>query len=111
MDINGANLGPNLKRQKYMNWAFTRLYKLLLIVAAILCTQHQAHAVGADTPFTSVEVESGTLGGGAAVESLTQSLITSGQSSPQLEASGHAYVQLTGTGQSVGLVNNTGGSI
>lgn len=94
-----------------MNWTFKQIYNVPLIMAVIFCAQHQAHAVGANTPFASVEAESGTLGGGAAVESLTQSLITSGQSSPQLEASGHAYVQLTGTGQSVGLVNNTGGSI
>ncbi len=71
----------------------------------------KAHAVGAVTPFTTVEAETGTLGGGAAVETLTTAQRTSNLSSPALEASGHSYVQLTGTGQSVGLVNNTGQSI
>jgi alpha-1,3-glucanase-like protein/carbohydrate binding protein with CBM6 domain len=66
--------------------------------------------VGATTPFTSVEAESGTLAGGAAVVSLT-SPPTTEFSSPQLEASGHAYVALTGTGQSVTLTNTTGQNI
>ncbi|MDQ1715501.1 MAG: hypothetical protein QOC60_1446, partial [Frankiaceae bacterium] len=66
-----------------------------------------AAAVGATTPFTSYEAEAGVLGGGAAVVSLTAAPTTR-YSSPQLEASGHAYVQLTGTGQSVTWTNNTG---
>ena len=67
-------------------------------------------AAGARTPFTSVEAESGHLGGGASVVALT-SPPTTQYSSPQLEASGHAYVQLTLTGQSVTLTNNTGQNI
>src|SRR5260221_3571922 len=64
-------------------------------------------AAGATTPFTSYDAEAGTLGGGASVVSLT-SAPTDQYSSPALEASGHAYVQLTGTGQYVQWTNNTG---
>ncbi len=57
--------------------------------------------------FTSVEAEGGALAGGATVEALTLPPPDS-SSSPALEASGHAYVQLNATGQSVTLTNNTG---
>ena len=67
-------------------------------------------APGAVTPFTSYEAESGLLGGGAAVVALT-SAATNQFSNPQLEASGHAFVQLTNTGQSVTWTNNTGQNI
>jgi len=66
--------------------------------------------IGAGTPFTSYEAESGTLGGGAAIVSLT-SPPTTEFSSPQLEASGHAYVNLGKTGASVSWTNNTGQAI
>ncbi len=62
--------------------------------------------VGAVIPFTSLEGEAGKLGSGASVVSLT-SAPTTEYSSPQLEASGHAYVQLTNTGQSVTWTNTT----
>ena len=66
--------------------------------------------IGANTPFEDIEAESGTLGGGATVVSLT-SAPTTEFSSPALEASGHAYVNLGGTGQYVSFVNNTGQSV
>jgi hypothetical protein len=66
--------------------------------------------IGAATPFISYEAESGTLGGGATIVSLT-SPPTTEFSSPQLEASGHAYVNLGATGQSVTWTNNTGENI
>jgi hypothetical protein len=66
--------------------------------------------IGAVTPFSTYEAESGTLAGGATVVSLT-SPATTEFSSPQLEASGHAYVHLSGTGQSVTWTNNTGGNL
>jgi hypothetical protein len=66
--------------------------------------------IGANTPFTSYEAESGTLGGDATVVSLT-SPPTTEFSSPQLEASGHAYVHLASTGDSVTWTNNTGQNI
>ena len=66
--------------------------------------------IGATTPFISYEAESGTLGGGATVVSLT-STSTTEFSSPQREASGHAFVNLGNTGQSVTWTNNTGKNI
>jgi len=70
----------------------------------------QDPAIGASTPFVSYEAESGILGGGATVVALT-SPPTTEFSSPQLEASGHAYVHLAATGDSVTLTNNTGKTI
>ncbi|MDH6122341.1 hypothetical protein ABH930_006683 [Kitasatospora sp. GAS204A] len=69
-----------------------------------------AAGVGATVPFTSFEGEAGTLAGGASVVSLT-SAPTTQYSSAAVEASGHAYVQLTGTGQSVQWTNTTGAPI
>jgi Carbohydrate binding module (family 6) len=62
---------------------------------------------GATTPFTTYQAPEGSLGGGASVVSLT-SAPTSEYDSPQGEATGHAYVQLTGTGQYVQWTNDTG---
>ncbi len=82
-----------------------------LLAGLFLCAANTAHAVvGAVVPFTSLEAEDGYLGGGATVVSLT-SAPTSEYSSPEVEASGHAYVQLTNTGQYVEWTNNTGGNI
>lgn len=67
-------------------------------------------AAGATLPFTEFEAENGTLVGGASVVRLT-SAPTTQYSSPALEASGHAYVQLTGTGQGVQWTNTTGAPI
>jgi Carbohydrate binding module (family 6)/F5/8 type C domain/Abnormal spindle-like microcephaly-assoc'd, ASPM-SPD-2-Hydin/Right handed beta helix region len=67
-------------------------------------------AAGATTPFTSYEAEAGSLGGGASTVSLT-SAPTTQYSSAVLEASGHAYVHLSGTGQSVQWTNNTSQAI
>ncbi|MFJ6701760.1 MULTISPECIES: discoidin domain-containing protein [unclassified Streptomyces] len=64
-------------------------------------------AVGAATPFSVYEAEAGTPGQGAAVRSLT-SAPTTPYSSAALEASGHSYVHLDGTGQSVQWTNTTG---
>src|ERR1700682_990041 len=84
---------------------------VLSVVIALWCYGENACAtVGATTPFTIYEAEAGTLGGGASVVSLT-SPPTTEFSSPVLEASGHAYVTLTGTGQSVTWTNNTGHNI
>ena len=69
-----------------------------------------AATVGATTPFTSYEAEAGTVTGGATVVSLTSAPATE-YSSPALEASGHAYVQLSGIGQQVSWTNNTGAPI
>ncbi|WP_169747117.1 malectin domain-containing carbohydrate-binding protein [Edaphobacter aggregans] len=66
--------------------------------------------IGAQTPFVSYEGEAGVLGGGATVVSLTTPPATE-FTTPQLEASGRAFAQLTSTGQSVSWTNNTGHAI
>lgn len=81
---------------------------LLLIATPLLHSEAATAATaGASTPFTSYEAEAGVLGGGAGTVSLT-SAPTTQYSSAALEASGHAYVHLAGTGQSVRWTNNTG---
>lgn len=82
----------------------------VVATALLFCGGKACASVGAVTPFISYEAEAGTLGGGASIVSLN-SPPTTQYSSPQLEASGHAYVQLTATGQYVQWVNNTGKSI
>jgi len=66
--------------------------------------------VGADTPFTSYEAESGVLSGSATIFALTAPPNNS-FSSPVLEASGHAYVELDNTGDALTLTNTTGQGI
>ncbi|MYS19964.1 carbohydrate-binding protein [Streptomyces sp. SID4948] len=66
-----------------------------------------ADSAGATTPFTTYEAESGTLGGGAQTVSLTAAP-TNQYATAALEASGHSYVHLAGSGQSVQWTNNTG---
>ena len=66
--------------------------------------------VGATTPFTSYEAEAGLYGGGATMYYLTNAP-TDQYSRPELEASGHAFVALTGNGQYVQWTNNTGQNI
>jgi len=72
--------------------------------------QIAAVQIGANTPFASYEAESGTLAGGATIVSLTAPPTTE-FSSLQLEASGHAYVNLSRAGESVTWTNNTGRTI
>ena len=80
---------------------------LLFILAGLFLGNHAYATVGATTLFTDVEAETGLLGDGASIVSIT-SAPTTPYSSPELEASGHAFVQLTTIGQSVTLTNNTG---
>jgi hypothetical protein len=83
----------------------------LMVLTMLSGMANQAHAtVGAVTPFTSYEAEAGLLGGGATMYYLTNPPPDQ-YSSPQLEASGHAYVALTGAGQYVQWTNNTGQNI
>jgi hypothetical protein len=64
-----------------------------------------APAVGANTPFITYEAEAGIVGGGASVVTLVTP--TTEFSSPELEASGHAYVRLAGQGQYVQWTNTS----
>jgi hypothetical protein len=86
----------------------TQFARTLTVITSLFSIGNEAHAtVGANTPFTSFEAEAGTVAGGATVVSLTAAPTTP-YSSPQLEASGHAYVQLSATGQSVTWTNTSG---
>ncbi|TDC70612.1 glycosyl hydrolase family 28-related protein [Streptomyces hainanensis] len=67
-----------------------------------------AAAAGATTPFVTVEAESGTLGGGARVRSLTPGAAAPTAASLETEASGYALVELRANGDSVTLRNDTG---
>ena len=69
-----------------------------------------AHAVGAVTTFTTVEAESGTLAGGATISSFVPGSTVPSVATPQLEASGKAYVELNATGESVSIVNPVDGA-
>ena len=84
----------------------------LSITALLLLGQPSSvrATVGAVTPFVSYEGETGFLGSGAAIYYLTNPPATP-YSSPELEASGHAFVALTQTGQYVQWTNNTGQNI
>lgn len=83
---------------------------ICLSALSLWAMQNNARAVvGADMPFVSVEAESGALGGGATVHTLATP--SNSDSSPELEASGHSYVQLNATGQSLAITNNTGSNI
>lgn len=84
---------------------------LSVVVLFLMAPLNVARAsVGANTPFVSYEAEDGYWGNGATVYYLTNAPTTP-YSSPELEASGHAFVALTGTGQYVQWTNNTGQNI
>jgi parallel beta-helix repeat protein len=89
---------------------------VIVLAGATLVAAALAPAAGADTvagaalPFASYEGEAGTLGGGATSVSLTAAPTTQ-YSSATLEASGHGYVHLNNTGQSVRWTNTTGAPI
>jgi Pectate lyase superfamily protein len=60
--------------------------------------------VGATTPFVTIEGEAGIFGGGAILHKL-QTIPQNALSSPELEASGRSFVELSATGSSVSWVN------
>lgn len=64
-------------------------------------------AAGAETPFVTVEAEAGQLGGGARVRSISPGDPAPTAASLETEASGHALVELSGTGDSVTIPNDT----
>ena len=96
-------------RDPALNAAVLRLVCLsgAMLLSFLPCT---TFGVGATTNFTTYEAEAGTVSGGATVVSLSGPPATE-FSSPELEASGHAYVHLAGNGQAVKWTNNTGKAI
>jgi hypothetical protein len=85
--------------------SLARCVSLATLLVALIGNVIKAE-VGATVPFTTYEGEAGTVDGGATVVSLT-SPPSDKFSSPLLEASGRAYVQLAGTGQSVTWTNKS----
>ncbi|MEV6421221.1 right-handed parallel beta-helix repeat-containing protein [Streptomyces sp. NPDC051662] len=77
------------------------------VVAAADATSIAA-AAGATTPFVTVEAETGTLGGGARVRSISPGAPAPTAASLETEASGYALVELKATGDSVTMPNSTG---
>jgi len=91
---------------------FSGLWGVALLAAALLSPfpHNEARAVvaaGATTPFATVEAETGMLGGGATVRSLTAAPTAA---SLESEASGYSLVELKATGAYVTMANNTGKS-
>ena len=84
-----------------------KLHYFLAALLAIMGVENRAQAVvGATVPFMSYEGESGALAGGASIVSVTAPPTTP-YSSPELEASGHAFAVLNSTGESVTWTNDT----
>ncbi len=70
--------------------------------------QAQPKTVGATTPFTTIEAEAGTLGGGARVRSISPGAAVPTVATLELEASSYALVELKNTNDSVTITNTTG---
>ncbi|MFE9252730.1 glycosyl hydrolase family 28-related protein [Streptomyces sp. NPDC007088] len=67
-----------------------------------------ASPAGARTPFVTVEAETGRLGGGAALRSLTPGDPAPTKATLETEASGYSLAELDRTGESVTLPNSSG---
>jgi hypothetical protein len=67
-----------------------------------------AAAAGATTPFVTVEAESGQLGGGARIRSISPGVPKQTAASLEIEASGYSLVELKNNGDSVAVPNATG---
>jgi len=71
---------------------------------------NHALAAGAITPFTVLEAEAGTLGGGATIHAFTPGSNVPSAPTMELEASGMAYVWLTNLNDSVSWTNPVAGA-
>ncbi|MDB6018241.1 MAG: hypothetical protein JWR19_2730 [Pedosphaera sp.] len=76
-------------------------FSLLSALALFSSVSNHALAAGAITPFTVLEAESGTLGGGATIRAFTPGSTVPSAPTMELEASGMAYVWLTNLNDSV----------
>lgn len=85
---------------------FTNIFITVVIFYSFFIVQPLSAAnQGAITPFKTIEAETGILGGGAIIRSMTT---LPNAPTPELEASGRAFVELNATGESVTMTNNTG---
>ena len=74
-------------------------------LAFFIASANDVRAAGAVTPFTVIEAESGTLGGGATIRAFTPGSTVPSAPTMELEASGMAYVWLTNLNDSVSWTN------
>src|SRR5713226_2369560 len=88
--------------------------KLLVTLAAGLTLftplANRTYAAGATTPFTTLEAEAGTLGGGATIRSFVLGSPVPTVATLDLEASGGALVELTQIGDAVSWSNPVDGA-
>ena len=71
---------------------------------------NRTYAAGATTPFTTLEAEAGTLGGGATIRSFVLGSPVPTVATLELEASGGALVELTQIGDAVSWSNPVDGA-
>jgi hypothetical protein len=83
---------------------FTVLYGIVSVICLLANNTASAATVGATTPFTVLEGEAGRTGGGAIVRVL-KTIPANAVSSPELEASGRSFIELSASGASVSWVN------
>ncbi len=99
-----------MKHRMRFQICFQGVSRVLLLLVVMVCWFEAIHsadaAVGAATPFTCFEAEGGRIGGGATIRYLTNAPATE-FSSAELEASGHAFVELNSTGEFVEWTNTT----
>ncbi len=87
-----------------------RLFCFLVELALFSLATNNAMAVGASTPFTTLEAEAGTLGGGATIHAFMPGSSVPSGPTKELEASGMAYVWLTNLNDSVSWANPVDGA-
>src|SRR6267142_1393866 len=88
-----------------MNFNRFRLLSFVALLALFGSSQRDILAAGAMTPFTVLEAEAGTLGGGATIRAFTSGSPVPSAPTLELEASGMGYVWLTNVNQSVSWTN------
>src|SRR6267142_1135457 len=88
-----------------MNFNRFRLLSFVALLALFGSSTREILAAGAVTPFTVLEAEAGTLGGGATIRAFTSGSPVPSAPTLELEASGMGYVWLTNVNQSVSWTN------
>lgn len=94
----------------FLRWASrAQLCKLFLGLTlgciSLTTLAHGQQQVGARTPFTTLEAEAGTLGGGATIRSFVLGSPVPNNATLELESSGGALVEFNANGQSVSWTN------
>src|SRR5258705_1848893 len=79
-------------------------------LAFFIASANDVRAAGAVTPFTVLEAEAGTLGGGATIRAFTPGSTVPSAPTMELEASGMVYVWLTNLNDSVSWTNPVAGA-